>query len=100
MALTVEDVEKEAEQNPYVAGVTLVARRVGALLNEPRSHDGSSVNDEFVNYAQKIWREAQRTLLWWTPARVEEEALRRANDEVEPSVIAREHHLFLERRTV
>ena len=42
-----------------------------------------------------VWRQARRVLLWWTPARVEEEALRRAGDDVDTSVIAREHHLFL-----
>jgi hypothetical protein len=95
MTFTIQGLEQEANKNPYTAGVKLIAYGVGELLNEPRSHDGSDVNEELVRYAESIWRAAQRVLLWWTPARVEEEALRRAGDEVEPSIIAQEHHLLL-----
>ena len=95
MTFKVETLEKETEVTPYTPGVTLVARAAGDLLSEPRSHDGSSVNDDFIRYAANLLRQARRVALWWTPARVEQEALRRAGDEVEPSVIAREHHLFL-----
>jgi hypothetical protein len=95
MVFRVKDLEKEMDRNPYDHGVTLIAHRIGDLYNEPRSYDGSNINDQFVSHAEEIWRAAQQVLLWWTPARVEEEALRRANDEVEPSIIAREHHLLL-----
>src|SRR6266446_4854255 len=95
MTFTIQSLERDAKKNPYSDGVKLIAYSVGELHNEPRSHDGSSVNDQFVSYAESIWRAAQRVLLWWTPARVEEEALRRAGDEVESSIIAQEHHLLL-----
>jgi len=95
MSFKVADVEREAEQDPYRGESDLVSQRMRPLLNEPRSHDSSNVNWEFVEYAEELWRQARRVLLWWTPARVEEEALRRAGDDVDTSVIAREHHLFL-----
>jgi hypothetical protein len=73
----------------------LVAQAVSDLLNEPQVHDGSGVNEAFIAHAQDLLRQAGRVVLWWTPRRVEDEALRRAADNQEPSIIAREHHLFL-----
>jgi len=94
MGFKVADVEREAEQNPYQGGVTLIARAVRELLNEPQQSAGYSQNGEFVSFAEDLWRQARRAALWWTPARVEEEGLRRAGDDVSLSTIAREHHLF------
>lgn len=75
--------------DPYRGGTKLVAMGVGDLLNQYRSN-----LDDLLRYGDNIWRAARSVLIWWTPARTEQEALRRAADDPAPSIIAEEVAIF------
>lgn|SRR5574341_1318489 len=80
---------KAIQIDPYEGGKRLLALGVGDLLNQYRSNFG-----DLIRYGDDIWRAARSALIWWTPARTEQEALRRAADDPAPSVIAEEVALF------
>ncbi len=75
--------------NPYQGGTRLVALGVGDMLNQYRTD-----LPDLMRHGDSIWRAARRALVWWTPERTEQEALRRAADEPSPSVIAQEVAIF------
>lgn len=84
MAFKIDDIEKESDQNPHSAGVTLVARGLGELLNELGGSQSAAINLEYVSYAANLWRQARRVLLWWTSrapgarrSRVQHQSLRK-----------------------
>ncbi len=83
------EVLKRLESNPYDGGTELVALTVRELAPQDRSDESG-----LMLHGANVWRAMQRALIWWTPARVEEAALRRAADDPKPSVLAQEVALF------
>lgn len=77
------------ELDPYAGGVELLALTVRELLPQHQREVAG-----LQRHGTAIWQAAQRALIWWTPARTEQEALKRAADDPAPSVIAREVAFF------
>jgi hypothetical protein len=88
------DLLSQLEIDPYQSeGRKLVGLRFQSLQNRPSADDvGSWAYGKA--YARDLCIFAQQALLYWSPERVEREALRRAADNAEPSVIAREVQVF------
>jgi hypothetical protein len=85
----VPKVLQELEIDPYEQSGELLALRVRELAPQhEREFHG------LQRHGEEIWRMARIALLWWTPARTEQEALKRAADDPAPSTIAREVALF------
>jgi hypothetical protein len=85
---------QELELDPYAdERGKLLALRVQPLRNRPSSDSFGSWADA-KSHARNLFTFAQQALLYWSPERVEREALRRAADSPKPSVIAQEVQVF------
>ncbi len=80
---------QDLEIDPYAGRTELIALTVSELAPQ---HEREVAG--LQRHGEAIWRAAQRALIWWTPARTEQEALKRAADTPSPSVIAREVAFF------
>ena len=100
MAKKLAEIEREAEENPYerTGGKRLIAQMAGDLPNQP--HSSTNPNniqgaETFLRYGENLQRLLRSVLLYWTPGRLETEALKRAGEVESPSSVAQEHHLFM-----
>jgi hypothetical protein len=82
---------QDLDIDPYAPsyGTELIALRVRDLAPQDERNPGG-----LQRHGADIWRLAQQALLWWTPVRTEQEALKRAADDPQPSTLAREVALF------
>jgi len=48
----------------------------------------------FTSYERNVYNSARNVVMWWTPARVEHEALRMAGDVEGPSILSQEAYVF------
>jgi len=69
----------------------LVALSAGDIPDVPANW---SVDDPFISYERNLFGLARQVLMWWTPARIEHEALRMAGDAEGPSILSEEAYAF------
>jgi hypothetical protein len=81
--------------NPYGSsdGRRPVALSAGDVPDSPGNW-GTAYGGPFLTYANNVFQLARNVIMWWTPARVEHEALRMAGDVEGPSVLSEEAYAF------
>jgi hypothetical protein len=78
--------------SPYDStGGTAVALTAGDVPDPPGNWTNSG---PFISYQRSVFNLARSVIMWWTPARVEHEALRMAGDVEGPSVLSEEAYTF------
>jgi len=78
--------------DPYAStGGRLVALSAGNVPELPTDWSNSG---PFTSYERKVFNLARNVVMWWTPARVEHEALRMAGDVEGPSILSQEAYAF------
>jgi hypothetical protein len=85
-------------KNPYASGTRLVAMRTPPIPPAPGGYSGADAEKvfrEFAGFGETLWELAQQVLFYWSPARLEQEALRRATDGSGTSIVAEEVTLLV-----
>ncbi|HEX8697218.1 MAG TPA: hypothetical protein VF815_00135, partial [Myxococcaceae bacterium] len=91
-----EMLQKALTHDPYKNHeARLVAFRLPEM-EEPISADTAiqPSTQKFLEYGDQLWALMRAVIQYWTPARMEQEALRRASSEISTSVIAEEVAVF------
>lgn len=80
--------------NPYQSAEGgLVALSAGGVPDMPPEW-AQAAGGSFGSYALKVFDLARNVIMWWTPTRVEHEALRMAGDVEGPSILSQEAYAF------
>jgi len=77
--------------NPYGSEVRILALTAGDVPDAPGQW---SYGNPFTTYAKNLFNLARNVIMWWTPARIEHEALRMAGDVEGPSILSDEAYAF------
>src|SRR5713101_5033186 len=82
----------ERRGDPYAStGGRPVALSAGDVPDLPTDWSNSG---PFTSYERNVYNSARNVVMWWTPARVEHEALRMAGDVEGPSILSQEAYVF------